>query len=206
MAGYDGVDEAVFQHELGGLEAWGEVLVGGFFNDAWASEADHAFWLGDVDVTDGGEGSGDAAGGGMRENGDVWQAGFAEFGECAAGFRHLHEREHAFLHACAGGGGNDYHSAFFGDGGFNGAGDFFPDNRTHGPGKEFEIHHRDHGGFAVDVESAGDDGVVHFCALAETVDFIFVACKVQRVCGEQTGIGFLEAAGIGEEEDAIHGV
>lgn len=58
----------------------------------------------------------------------------------------------------------------------------------------------------MDIESTRDDGVVHMCALAEAVDFIFVTIEVERVCGEQTGIGFFETAGIGDEEDAIHGV
>ena len=63
----DVIDEAVLQHKLRSLEARWQVLVGGFLDHPWASEADHALGLGEVDVANGGKGCGNAARGRMGE-------------------------------------------------------------------------------------------------------------------------------------------
>ena len=77
----DFIDEAVVFEELGGLEIGGEILVGGFFDDARASEADHGAGFGEDEIADGGEAGADATGGGVSEDGDVGEAGLGVEGE-----------------------------------------------------------------------------------------------------------------------------
>jgi hypothetical protein len=50
LSGNDLVQKTVFQDEFGGLEAFGEVLSDGFFDDAWTGEADQSARFGDVQV------------------------------------------------------------------------------------------------------------------------------------------------------------
>jgi hypothetical protein len=64
----------VFEEELGALEAFGELLADGLFDDAGAGEADERAGFGDVEVAEHGEAGGDAAGGGVGEDADVGDA------------------------------------------------------------------------------------------------------------------------------------
>ena len=89
--GHDGIDQPVIEHELRGLEAGRQILVGGFLDHAPAGEADHAARFGKIDIPDGGERGGDAAGGRVGEHRDVGKARFGEPREGAAGFGHLHQ-------------------------------------------------------------------------------------------------------------------
>lgn len=123
--------------------------------------------------------------------------------ERAAGLGHLHQRQHAFLHARTGGGGNDDDAALFGRGEFDRAGDFFPDHRSHRAGEKLEIHHRDHGGLALDAEASGDDGIIELGTGALLFDFFRVFREAQRVGGNEVRVELLEAAFIGQIGDAI---
>ena len=91
----------MFEHEFGGLEAGGQILMSRFLDDTGAGEADHALWLGDIDIADGGKGCGHSAGCGVGEDGNIRKLCFGVEGKSASGFGHLHEGEHAFLHAGA---------------------------------------------------------------------------------------------------------
>ena len=57
------------------------------------------------------------------------------------GFRHLHEGEDTFLHACAAGTADDDHGPFVSDGAFYAAGDFLAHDRSHTAAEEEEIEH-----------------------------------------------------------------
>ncbi len=83
----------MLHHELGRLEAGRQVGMGRFLHHTRAGETDHALRLGDDDVPQRGEAGGDAAGGRMREDGDVGQTGLGMAGQGAAGLGHLHEAE-----------------------------------------------------------------------------------------------------------------
>lgn len=98
-AGHDVINEAVLLEELGGLESLRQGLVGGFANDAGSGESDHGTGFRDDDVAEGGVAGHDAGGGRVCEDGNVGEAGGGEVGEGAGGFGHLHEAEHAFIHA-----------------------------------------------------------------------------------------------------------
>ena len=84
-----------------------------------------------------------AGGGRIGQHGNVRQARVGMPGECAAGLGHLHQTEHAFIHARAAGGRDDDDCNAFGRGKLDHAGNAFAHHRTHGGGKKSEIHHRD---------------------------------------------------------------
>ena len=64
--------------------------------------------LGDMDVAEHGVGGGDAAGGRIGQHDDIGQLGRAQPLHGDRGARHLHQREHALLHARAARGGEDH--------------------------------------------------------------------------------------------------
>ena len=204
----DFIDEAVVFEELGGLEIGGEILVGGFFDDARASEADHGAGFGEDEIADGGEAGADATGGGVSEDGDVGEAGLGVEGEGSAGFRHLEEAEDAFIHAGASGGGDDDHGDSLLGGALDTAGEFFTDHRAHGGGDEMEIHDGDGEGLGVDGADSADHGVFE-------AGFFLVAFEANGVAGHarefegidrgEAGVVFLERVGIEEHLDAIAG-
>ena len=196
----------MLQHELCGLKARRKILVGGFLYDTRTGEADHAFGLRDVDIADGGEGGGHPSGGRMGENGDVGKLRLGKPRQRAAGLGHLHERKHALLHPCAGGCGDDDDPAFFSDGGFDGAGDFFADDRAHRAGEEFEIHDGDHRLVAADGDASGDNRVIESGFFAEACGFFGVAVEAKRIGGNQASIRLLEAVGIRKHVHALVGI
>lgn len=71
FAGGDEVDHAVGEEVFGFLEAFGQRLADGLFDDARASEADEGLGFGDVDVSLHGKAGGGAAGGGVGEEDEV---------------------------------------------------------------------------------------------------------------------------------------
>src|SRR5207248_5921178 len=77
-----------------------------------------------------------------RSYGD-WSSDVCSSDLCAAGLGHLHQTEHAFIHASAAGGRDDDDCNAFGRGKLDHAGNAFAHHRTHGGGKKSEIHHRD---------------------------------------------------------------
>ena len=72
-----------------------------------AGEADQRAGLGDLHVAEHGVGGGDAAGRRIGQHDDVGQARLAQALHGDGRARHLHQREHAFLHARAARRGED---------------------------------------------------------------------------------------------------
>ena len=124
-------------------------------------------------------------------------------GQSPAGFGHLHQRQHAFLHARARGCRDDDHAAFLRCGLLDRTSDFFTDHRSHRAGEKTEVHDRDHRRHAFDAQPTGDHRVVQSAALALLLDLFAVVGKAQRIGGYHVGVGFLEAPGIGEILDAL---
>ena len=96
-------------HQIfGALEAFGQLFADGLLDDARPGKADQRAGLGDVDVAEHGIGGGDAAGGRVGQHDDVGQAGFLQPVDRHRGARQLHQRQDAFLHARAAGGGEQH--------------------------------------------------------------------------------------------------
>lgn len=155
-----GVEEAVFEEELGALEAFWEFLADGLLDDAWAGEADEGAGFGDVEVAEHGEAGGDAAGGGVSQDRDVGNFMRGEFGQCGGDFCELHEAGDAFHHAGAAGRRDDDERVARGEGTVDGAGDGFSDDATHATADETVLHDAEDDGLGADGAGGIDDGVI----------------------------------------------
>ena len=159
-AGDDGVEHAVFEQELGALEALGELLADGLLDDAGAGEADEGAGFGDVEIAEHGERSRHAASGGVGEDGQVGEAGRVEAGEGGGDLSELHEAHDALLHAGAAGGRNDDESGAGVVGAIDGAGDGFAYDRAHGTADKGELHDGEGDRVRADVALSAKNGVV----------------------------------------------
>ena len=92
---------------FGALEAFRQLLADRLLDDARAGEADDRAGLGDVDVAEHRVGRGDAAGRRIGQHDDIGQPRLAQTPHGDGRARHLHQREHAFLHARAARGRED---------------------------------------------------------------------------------------------------
>lgn len=184
FAGDDGVQEAVFEEELGALEAFGELLADGLLDDAGAGEADEGAGFGDVEVAEHGEAGGDASGGGVGHDGDVGDFGVVEACEAGGDLGELHEGDDAFHHAGSSRGGDDDEGVSGVERAVYGAGDGFADDGTHAATDEGVFHHGEDDGVAAEDSCGIDDGVVEAGLL----------------------LGFEEAAAVGLEVSELEGV
>ena len=131
----------------------------GFFDHARASKSDHALGLGDNDIAQRGEAGHDAGSGRICEHGNVGKPLVGMAGEGAAGFCHLHETQHSFVHAGAAGSGHDNDSRTFVGAVLDGARDSFTDDRAHGCGEKTEVHYCNRNLVAVEHTVAANHGV-----------------------------------------------
>ena len=75
---HDLIDHAVIQQELRRLKPFGQVLPERLFNHTGSREADHGPWFCQDRIAEHRETCADAAGGGVREDGDVWDTPFTQ--------------------------------------------------------------------------------------------------------------------------------
>ena len=184
----DGIEEAVFEEELGALEALGELLADGLLDDAGACEADEGSGFCDVEVSEHGEAGGDASGSGVGHDGDVGDFGVVEAGEAGGDLGQLHEGGDAFHHACTAGGGDDDERVAGGEGAVYGPGDGFTDDGAHTAADEAVLHDGEDDGVGADVADGVDDGVVEAGLALGFGEPLFVGLEV----GELEGIGGAE--------------
>jgi hypothetical protein len=107
--------------ELGALEAFGQRHAHGGFDHARAGKADQGLGLGDHHVAHEGKAGAHAAHGRVGQHADVGQAFLGQAGQRGIGLGHLHQRQQAFLHARAAGGGEADEGHLLLDGGFDAA-------------------------------------------------------------------------------------
>ena len=95
------VEHTVFEQELGGLEIRRKLLLDGLFYHTRACKADQCARLGHYYVGRGSIGGCNTACTGVNQHGDVRQMGLGQLSHNSRSFRHLHQREDAFLHTSA---------------------------------------------------------------------------------------------------------
>ena len=110
------VHHAVLLQIFGALKPFRQFLADGLLNDARSGEADKRARLRDVHVAEHGVGRGDAAGGRIGQHDEIRKPGFAQHLHADRGARQLHQRQDAFLHARAAGGGKHDEGRAIGDG------------------------------------------------------------------------------------------
>src|ERR1700709_2780955 len=93
------VEHSVIEQEFSSLKSLRQILAKRLFDHAWPRKTNHCAWLGENCVSEHCVTRADAARRRIREDRDVRQSALGELREHRSYFRHLHEREHAFLHA-----------------------------------------------------------------------------------------------------------
>ena len=208
-AGDDAVDEAVFEEELGGLEAFGEFETDGGFDGAGAGEADEGLGFGDADVAERGEAGGDAAHGGIGEDGDEQAAGLVVAAQGGGDFGHLHQGKDAFVHAgTAAGGTDDDEGELLLGRSFGKASQLFADHRTHAAHDERRIGDADGHTAGADHAGAGEGGVAHVGALLFGFQAVGIGAfigEAQGIDGFEGGVPFFERAVVEQLANAFLG-
>src|SRR5277367_698505 len=101
LARDNGVEETVVEEEFGGLKTFGQLLADGLFDHARAGKTDERAGLRNIQIAEHRVTGGDAAGGGIGEDGNEGELGFVHAPERRGNFRELHEADDAFHHARA---------------------------------------------------------------------------------------------------------
>ena len=130
-------------------------------------------------------------------------------GERAARFRHLHEAEHALVHARAARGGDDDDGGAIAPCAYSiDPRDAFADDGAHRGGEKTEIHHCDPDLVTFDERVAAENGVDQsgvVLIFAQTILVARHALEFERVDGSQAGVEFDEAVGIAKIRDPLLG-
>ena len=194
---------------FGRLEAVGQFFAQGLLDHPTAGKADQGLGLGQDQVAEHGEAGRDAARGGVGEQGDVKQFGLAVALQGAGDLGHLHQAEHAFLHARPARGADNQHRQALGRGGLDQAGEFLAHHRAHRAAHEAEIHGPDRQGQAFNAADAGAHRILEAAGLLGVADAVGVAAAIleaERIGGGELQVEGLEAAGIGDQGNAGGGI
>ena len=198
----------MLKQELRGLEAGGQLLVGGLAYDAWTGKADHRLRLRQGNVAEGSEAGHDTGGRGVGQDSDVGKASLGMAGEGAACLGHLHEREHPLVHARPPGGTDNDHRSFCLRGGLDDPGDLLADHGSHGGGQKGKIHHGKPDGMAAHGSRTGDHGINQACLLPVGLEPLFVGgytLEPEGIDSRHGCIRFLKGSLIDKDPDALHG-
>ena len=194
----DHVDEAVLEHELGGLEAVGQLDFDRLGNGARAGETDDGPRLGDDHVAQHGEARGDAAGGRVGQDGDEQALGLGETRQGGGGLGHLTEGDDALVHPGPAGTDDDDQGQRLFHGLVHGDAELLADDRPHGAHEEVRLHDAENDAPALDKGLADEHGLLHAGLLLVGLDPLLVRraaiLEAQRVVTGQIGKALLERA------------
>ena len=137
---HDGVDHAVVEQELGRLESFRQILAERLLDHARTGEPDHRARLGEDRVAEHRVAGAHAARRRVGEDRDVRNAALGELREHRRHLRHLHQREHAFLHARAARGADDDQRILPLERPLAEARDLLADHGAHRAAHEREVH------------------------------------------------------------------
>ena len=199
----DAIDEALLEHELGALKTGRQVLADGLADHACARKPDQRAGLRDDHVAERRVRGQHARHRGIGEDGDERQSLGAQAREQRGGLGHLHEREDAFLHARAAGGGDQHERAALRDGPLDRARHLLAHHRAHAPAHEEEIHDREAHRLAADGPDAGDRRVLLSGVAARGLQPLRIGHagvpEPERISGHQAAITLRERLRIDEE-------
>ena len=172
-------------------------------------ETDGGPGLGDDQVADARVAGHHPRGRRVGEHADVRQALLGMVGQRAAGLGHLHEAEHAFVHACpAAGGDDDQRDAPVGRR-LDESRELLAHHRAHGASQELEIHHTESHPMGPDAAHAGDHGVLEHGHLLPVGGQLGLVAggpgELQHVDALHEGVHLLERAGLHQGVDALPG-
>ncbi|KAI1692107.1 hypothetical protein Ddc_23824 [Ditylenchus destructor] len=156
---HDHVDRTLLHQELGALEPFGQLFTHGLLDHARAGKADQRLGFGDDHVAHEGEAGRHAAHGGVGQDADERQAGSRQARQHGIGLGHLHQRQQAFLHPCAAGGGVADEGGLLFDRGLDAAREALAHHRAHGSAHEFEFEAGHDHADAVHRAAHDDEGI-----------------------------------------------
>ena len=186
----DGVDKAMLEREFRRLEFLGQLLANGVLNHATAGEADERAGLGNNHVALHRETRGHAARSGIGNHREIRQARLAVTLDCGRDFRHLHERNQAFLHARAARAGEQHQRQTLFGGMLGQARDALAHHRAHRAHEERGIHHANRHAHASDAAHTAAHALAQTRLLSHAADFVQVTGEIERV-----GFGHVGAFG-----------
>ncbi len=196
----------MFEHELGGLEALGQLDFDCLRDGPRAGEADQGARFRDDDVAQHGEAGGDAAGGGVGQDGDEQALCVVEPGHGGGGLGHLAERDDALVHAGPAGAAHDDQGKRFFDGLIHGDTELFAHDGAHRAHEEIGLHDAQDDAAALDKRLADENGLFQTGLFLVVLDPLFVGCaaifEVERVVGGQILKHLLKRAFVREVFDA----
>ena len=206
FARYDGINQPVIEKEFGSLKSGRQVSLRGVFDDAWPSETDECLGFCEDQVAHAGVAGHHACVVGIGEDADVGKLRFGMVAECGAGFRHLHQAEHAFVHPRAAAGGDDDDGQTFFCSRFDEAREFFADDGSHRAAEKAEVHHAEGDAMCADHPDTGDDGVLEVGLLPIGRELVFIgrrACEVQNIHTDHLAIHLLKRASLDHRVNAF---
>ncbi len=136
--------KAVLHLKTPPLKALRQGLADGLLNDTGPGESDERTGFGQNNVAQRSKAGGDAAGGGVRETGDVQQSLFRKPGQSRAGFRHLHEGQNALLHPRPPLAAKRIRGSLFFPGVLDGQRQLFPYGGAHAAHEKAAVQHTHH--------------------------------------------------------------
>lgn len=175
------IDKAVLEHKFRRLEFLGQLLANGVLNHATASEADKRAGLGNNHVALHRETRGHAARSGVGNHREIRQARLTVTLNRGRDFRHLHERNQAFLHARAARAGEQHQrQALFGSM-LGQARNALAHHRAHRAHEERRIHYTNRHAHARDATHAAAHALAQARLLSHAADFVQVTGEIERV-------------------------
>ena len=184
-ARHDLVDHAVLEQILGALKPVRQLFVDRLLDDPRAGKADDRAGLGERDVADHREGRRDAAGRRIGQHDDVGQPRLLDHVGGDDRARHLHQRQHALLHARAARGRNDDQRRLLQDGELGGGEHGFAGGHAHRSAHERELESGDDRRHAADPPVRDDDrvaaGAERRLPFLQPVGVAFAVAESQRI-------------------------
>ena len=121
------------------------------------------------------------------------------------GLGHLHQGEHALLHAGAAGSGDDHQRDLLLQRAAGQPGDLLPDDRAHGPAHEREVHHAEIERKPIELGGAGVERIAVPGLLPGGLQTVGIVLELERVGRAKPGIQLAPGSRIGQERDVIFG-
>src|SRR4051812_42300127 len=95
----NGINQSMLKQKLGGLKSRRQLRLCCVLDHSRSGEPDHRSGFGEDQIADAGIAGHHSRGGWMGEHTDIRQSAFRVIGEGGASFGHLHQAEHALIHA-----------------------------------------------------------------------------------------------------------
>src|ERR671921_760112 len=199
------VHKTVLPLKLSRLKVLRQTFLGRALYNPSPREADSRLWLGDYDVSGGGERGRHPPKGRIGQHGDVWLGAGRVAREGHAGLCHLHKGVDALVHPRPPGGRDDHERQLLVVGELHRTRYPLSHDATHRTTDKPEVHRHERGRAAPDPRRPAQHRVVEAGFFARALKLLLVVLETQGVPGPHAGVALLEASGISQEAYAFGG-